>query len=254
MIKIKQKVGKKITSFYDLEAKRIVMFQDYSMQQKIFEKQRLLLLKIKVKQYAKNKDAKILDVGCGDGHFLYFLEESGLRNLYGFDISKIRVERAKKLTGFKQRITVSRAEKTKYPDKHFDIVFSSEVIEHIEKPDLLLKEANRVLKESGYLIIATPNDEKIKMQRCIHCNKLTPGSAHLHSFTVNSLEKDLKRRGFQCIEFFYILNNIKPLSILNKVVDMLPPNIFSYMNLLITKRRGKRNWLVMVAQKNKFIK
>jgi 2-polyprenyl-3-methyl-5-hydroxy-6-metoxy-1,4-benzoquinol methylase len=39
----------------------------------------------------KNKDARILDFGCGIGHFLYFLNKMGYSNFVGIDISPQQV-------------------------------------------------------------------------------------------------------------------------------------------------------------------
>lgn len=44
-----------------------------------------------------------------------------------------------------------------FPDEHFDLVFAIEVVEHTTRPYDLFKEASRVLKPGGTLIISTPN-------------------------------------------------------------------------------------------------
>lgn len=40
----------------------------------------------------KRKDVTILDIGCGNGMFLYHLFEKGFKNLYGFDYSPTAIE------------------------------------------------------------------------------------------------------------------------------------------------------------------
>src|SRR5437870_7579155 len=44
-----------------------------------------------------NKAARIADLGCGYGSFLYFLHEEGYRNIAGVDISAEQVDSARKL-------------------------------------------------------------------------------------------------------------------------------------------------------------
>src|SRR3989442_7475777 len=44
-----------------------------------------------------NKAARIADLGCGYGSFLYFLHEEGYRNIVGVDISAEQVDSARKL-------------------------------------------------------------------------------------------------------------------------------------------------------------
>ena len=48
------------------------------------------------------------------------------------------------------------------PDEHFDIVISVEVLEHVEKDDLFVKEVHRVLKQNGVFIMTTPNGDWVE--------------------------------------------------------------------------------------------
>lgn len=45
----------------------------------------------------KDKNAKIIDVGCGNGSFVWWLRQIGYQNVEGIDISKEQVESASKL-------------------------------------------------------------------------------------------------------------------------------------------------------------
>ena len=57
--------------------------------------------------------------------------------------------------------SVGNAEDTKLPEKHFDVVLLSEVIEHTADPRACLKEVARILKPGGAAIITTPNRDNI---------------------------------------------------------------------------------------------
>lgn len=97
-------------------------------------------------------NAKILDVGGGDGHLMYFLE---LKNVDIIDISDSGLEIANKV-GF--GIIKADIEK-EFPisNDSYDAAFCCEVLEHLHSPDIAIAETHRVLKERGILYIAQPN-------------------------------------------------------------------------------------------------
>jgi len=100
------------------------------------------------------KDSKFLDIGCGSGTVLLKLQQDGMKNLYGCDVSDTFVNECKK-----KNLTVSfyDGEKLPYSDESFDIVGSFTVFEHVEDPELFLNEKLKVLKPGGYLILGCPN-------------------------------------------------------------------------------------------------
>jgi len=106
-----------------------------------------------------NKKIKILDYGCGDGGLLeYFSKYTPKKNLYGVEVSRIRVNKVKK-KGFNCEYIDKNYVRLRYPSDNFDVVTMIEVIEHIPKRNIgnILKEINRVLKPGGKIICTTPN-------------------------------------------------------------------------------------------------
>ncbi len=105
-------------------------------------------------RYSK-KNSKFLDVGCGIGYFLSYLEthQPKMRR-YGVDYSKYNLVKARKHSEVKW-CDLNRD--IPYEDNSFDTVYMAEVIEHLVDPDQVLREANRVLKRKGTLIVTTPN-------------------------------------------------------------------------------------------------
>lgn len=97
---------------------------------------------------------KILDIGCGIGKRLGSIKN--FEEKYGIDISPLAIEKAKK--SFPScKFTISSAYNLPYGDNFFNLVYSIDVIEHLEHPSKMLTEAKRVLKIGGILIIQTPN-------------------------------------------------------------------------------------------------
>lgn len=88
--------------------------------------------------------AKILEVGCGSGRFLEFLEKMGYKNVYGIDSSKEMLEIAGKKT--KATLKIGNVYKIPYGNNSFDVVFSVHVLMHIQKPKKMIEEMIRVSK------------------------------------------------------------------------------------------------------------
>jgi len=103
---------------------------------------------------------KIIDVGCGDGYYLYLLSNLGLKlNLTGVDFDKKALESARKnLKGKKVRLVHGNLmSKLPFADSFFDKAVMSEVVEHLPNDVKGLKEAKRILKKNGTLVITVPN-------------------------------------------------------------------------------------------------
>lgn len=107
---------------------------------------------------AEPEKMKILDVGCGDGVLLSFIEKklNGYSlGLYGVDLSQkaISVAQNKIKNGHFHKSSVY---KLPFQENTFDVIVSTDVIEHVSRPKKMLKEIKRVAKENGNIIIGTP--------------------------------------------------------------------------------------------------
>jgi len=101
----------------------------------------------------------VLDVGCGNG--VYTLSMAKLaQTAIGIDIAgdrlKEALEDAEKLK-VNTQFAIGNAECLPIHDSSCDVVLVMEALEHIENQETALKEAKRVLKSDGYLIVSVPN-------------------------------------------------------------------------------------------------
>ncbi|MCM8786994.1 MAG: class I SAM-dependent methyltransferase [Candidatus Omnitrophica bacterium] len=105
---------------------------------------------------SKKRSRKILDVGCGTGETLSFLQKTFPKaELYGVDLSQVAVKYAKS-RGHKK---IFRASALKLPFKKdfFDTILILDVLEHIKNHQKVIYEAKRVLKNKGQIVITSPS-------------------------------------------------------------------------------------------------
>lgn len=101
---------------------------------------------------------KVLDVGCGFGDFLRFVEEKGVEAT-GVDVSSYAVTQArKKIRGKVIKLDVA-SKALPFLNESFDAVTIFDVVEHISSSEFLFKEVFRVLSSGGLLFITTPNNQ-----------------------------------------------------------------------------------------------
>jgi ubiquinone/menaquinone biosynthesis C-methylase UbiE len=93
-----------------------------------------------------------LDVGCAEGYFMQTVRERFGVEVWGVDLSTVALAKAHDKYG----LTVAAADATRLPfaDGSFDLVYSTEVIEHVLDPDLMVAELRRVAR--GTVLVTTP--------------------------------------------------------------------------------------------------
>jgi len=144
----------------------------------------------------ENKDAKIIDLGCGNGGFVYWLQQIGYQNVEGIDISSEQIEAGRKL-GIKN---IYQADIKNFSAKtEYDAIFMRDILEHFSKEEILdiLELVYKSLKKNGRLIVQTLNAENLFWGR-LRCGDFT----HELAFTADSLKQTLKLTGFQNISVY----------------------------------------------------
>ena len=166
------------------------------------------------------RQGNLLEIGCMYGFFLDETRKEGY-NPYGVEVSQKATEYAKKNLGL--NIYYGQIEDSSFPDRFFDIVFLSHLIEHLEDPSMSLKIISRIIKDDGVLIIKCPNFDSLmsKITRK-HWWWIAPPE-HLYHFTPTTIKTLLDKTGFGQIEIHTQqgdLGYLRYLSVL--LIDFLP--------------------------------
>ncbi|KKQ10954.1 MAG: class I SAM-dependent methyltransferase [Candidatus Babeliales bacterium] len=116
-------------------------------------------------KYLNDKDAKILEAGCGIGRVVKYLQDRGFTDVNGIEIDRESVDFQN--TFFPElKITHADVLAMPYPDNFFDVILSYGVIEHFpDGPDAPLKAMYDVLKPGGIAIVTVPSFNKIRQMK-----------------------------------------------------------------------------------------
>lgn len=107
-----------------------------------------------VRRAAPDRQAAILEIGCSGGPLLQMLTDDGYVNLTGIDISPEGIDlcRKKKLGN----VQVMDARQPSFPEKSFDVIIASDVLEHLPDAPAALAAWQKLLRPGGTLLVFVP--------------------------------------------------------------------------------------------------
>jgi 2-polyprenyl-3-methyl-5-hydroxy-6-metoxy-1,4-benzoquinol methylase len=144
---------------------------------------------------AEGAARRLLDLGCGNGHFLKTARRLGWMS-YGVDTDASAAEAARdcgEIIG--SEVNGLGADYERF----FDVVTLSHVIEHVPDPVATLRHCRRVLKPGGYVWIETPNIGSAGYEFFGASWRGLEAPRHLVLFNPASLRICLERAGFERI-------------------------------------------------------
>jgi ubiquinone/menaquinone biosynthesis C-methylase UbiE len=146
--------------------------------------------------------ARVLDLGCGDGAVTAELARNGAR-VTGVDVSEVAIERARAAHPQIEFETTASDGRLPFEDAAFDAVVCLNVLEHVADTQQFLSEARRVLVPTGLLGLTVPFHGVVKnvlvalrsFER--HHDPLEPV---LRFYTRRSLTSLLEQFGFERVQ------------------------------------------------------
>lgn len=188
------------------------------------------------------KNMNVLDAGCGTGYGSLLLSQFA-QKVTGIDISSESVEWCNQHYSTQQNLKFIQASLDLLPfdDSEFDCIVIFEVIEHVNKDiqNKFLKEAKRVLKPEGVLVISTPNKEIYTDKSGYH------NPYHISEFYLDEYKTYL-RTEFKNVKLFnqslYLVSSIRDEQMNERRVKIIQnPNIDSegkYMIALCSNEKS----------------
>lgn len=144
-----------------------------------------------------DKGAPILEVGCGMGHFLYFLQAQGYVNHWGIDIGKEQINHCREHVTQQVSLVSDTASYLLERKGQYHAIVFLDVLEHLEDDNLweILGGAKEALVPGGKVIVSVPNAACITSLMTLY-GDLT----HRRLFTEGSLGQLFRTLGYTNIE------------------------------------------------------
>lgn len=187
-------------TFYDKYESTHLNVREETMSASYFKKRKQMMFNMYSDYFPANKDAEILDLGCGYGEMIATLQDSGYKNTTGCDVGNDQILKGKEL-GIKNlfaceidKFICNENEFNKY-----DFVILRDVLEHFNKEDGLdlISKVYLLLKENGKLFIQVPNASSP-----LFGNTRYGDFTHDIAYTEGSLNQVLRVCSFREIKFF----------------------------------------------------
>jgi 2-polyprenyl-3-methyl-5-hydroxy-6-metoxy-1,4-benzoquinol methylase len=148
----------------------------------------------KFEKYRKNN--RILDVGCGEGWILESAKARGWQ-VYGTEFSSKAIDICQK-KGIKMYAGILSHEKIE--ERDFDVIISTQAIEHINNPREEVFNVYQLLRTGGLFYITTPNFNSYLRWILRDKYSIIEYPEHLSYYTKKTLNKLLQQSGFRKVK------------------------------------------------------
>jgi 2-polyprenyl-3-methyl-5-hydroxy-6-metoxy-1,4-benzoquinol methylase len=148
-----------------------------------------------------NQNSRLLDVGCGNGKFLYEIKNHMQCEVYGVDISEAAVTAAK--TNYGLGVYHGTITEVPFPNCYFDVITAWSYLEHVNNPSEVLGKLFSLLKPGGNCIMSTPSFDSINAKLFRNKWYHLDCPRHLYIYTPKTIIALLKKSGFTFEKIVY---------------------------------------------------
>ena len=182
---------------YEEEYHEIAIDPDGKERHLLEEREQWLSGVKEITDYLDILDAKkILDIGCGLGWLLSYLNDDW--DKYGVEISKFASNHAKQYGNVFNGILEN------FPDNgKFDVIVMNHVIEHLEDPVWALNKIRSMLNDKGVFIVGTPDFDSAAARRYGDRFRLLNDPTHISLFSSDSMHRCLRDNDFKIMKVEY---------------------------------------------------
>jgi len=144
-----------------------------------------------------DKEASILDIGCGMGQFIKYLRRKGYSNVTGIDVSQEAIDYCRKNDIKNVSKITTLGDFVSDNANKFDFIILKSVIAHFKREDVVLnlRLIRRALKEGGFILVETFNTSVLTGPFVLYDD-----FTHKVGFTEESLLQVLREAGFNDIK------------------------------------------------------
>ncbi|MDN3514527.1 MAG: class I SAM-dependent methyltransferase [Candidatus Brocadia sp.] len=169
---------------------------------------------------------KLLDIGCGYGHFIETMKCQGW-SVYGIDLSSKVLLYAKEKGLDVFEISVDNVS---FPDKYFDAVTAFYVLEHLTNPLHALQNIFKMLKPHGILVLRVPHTTPIVRFLSVFKikNNLYDIPYHLFDYSPATITQLLKKSGFSTVSVMPGCPTI-PVNAFERIVSLVSGSLSKFL-------------------------
>lgn len=174
--------------------------------------------RLRLRELGGLRPGRLLDIGCGKGHFLAAARELGWE-VSGIDSSESAAASARQLYGL--QILVGDVADEAIPGAPFDAITMWHVLEHVPDPTLVVARARELLRPGGRLVVSVPNVASLQARvfgrHWFHLDR----QRHVFHFTPRALRTLLERHGFSVDRMGYLAPEMEAIGLVQSTLNRL---------------------------------